>query len=265
MYTIACCSFKGGTAKTSTVLHLGVFLAKKFNKRVLLIDFDAQANLSTGLGFSTDEDDTMVSVLRDEKTMAEVIKHTHIEGLDIVPGNVYLDGVEATNPIVNDLYGHERLRRAIKKLDYDFIFIDTPPSLGWLTQSAFFASNYSLIAAVPEPYSILALNRLQEYHEKIGGHHSLEILGVVLSFWDERGATNQAFVTAIDQAFPGKLFETKIRRDICVSRSVLRGKPVCDVYPESRAAYDYERLAAEVLKRATGEKEKKKSLEVAYV
>lgn len=265
MVAIACCSFKGGTAKTSTVLHLGVYLAKKFKKKVLLIDFDAQANLSTGLGFSSDDNDTMVSVLREEKTMDEVIKHSHIPGLDIVCANVYLDGVEATTPIVNDLYGHERLRRAISGLDYDFIFIDTPPSLGWLTQSAFFAANYSLIAAVPEPYSILALNRLQEYHEKIGGHHTLEILGVVLSFWDERGATNQAFVNAIDQAFPDKLFNTKIRRDISVSRSVLRGKPVCDVYPDSRAAYDYERLAAEVVKRVTGEKEKKKSLEAAYV
>lgn len=265
MHTIACCSFKGGTAKTSTVMHLGVFLAKKFHKRVLLIDFDAQANLSTGLGFSSDEEDTMVAVLREEKTMQEVIKHSHIKGLDVVPGNVYLDGVEATAPIVNDLYGHERLRRAIAGLDYDFVFIDTPPSLGWLTQSAFFAANYSMIAAVPEPYSILALNRLQEYHEKIGGHHTLEILGVVLSFWDERGATNQAFINAIDQAFPNKLFDTKIRRDISVSRSVLRGKPVCDVYPESRAAYDYERLAAEVVKRITGEKEKKKSLEAMHV
>ena len=265
MHIIACCSFKGGTAKTSTVLHLGVFLAKKFNRKVLLIDFDAQANLSTGVGFSSDEDETMVSILREEKTIDQVIKKTHIDGLDIIPANVYLDGVEATSPIVNDLYGHERLRRAVKDLDYDFIFIDTPPSLGWLTQSAFFAANYSLIAAVPEPYSILALNRLQEYHEKISGHHSLDILGVVLSFWDERGATNQAFVNAIDVAFPNKLFDTKIRRDISVSRSVLRGKPVCDVYPDSRAAYDYERLAAEVIKKITGEKEKKKSLEAAYV
>lgn len=265
MHTIACCSFKGGTAKTSTVLHLGVYLAKKFQKKVLLIDFDAQANLSTGLGFSSDDDDTMVSVLKEEKTITEVIKQSHIPGLDIVPANVYLDGVEATSPIVNDLYGHERLRRMIKDLDYDFIFIDTPPSLGWLTQSAFFAANHSLIAAVPEPYSILALNRLQEYHEKIGGHHTLEILGVVLSFWDERGATNQAFMNAIELAFPNKLFDTKVRRDICVSRSVLRGKPVCDIYPQSRAAYDYERLAAELMKRISGEKEKKKSLEAAYV
>lgn len=263
MNIIACCSFKGGTAKTSTVLHLGVNLAKQYQKKVLLIDFDAQSNLSTGLGFSTDTYDTMVPVLQGEKKVEEVIKHTHIPTLDIIPANVFLDGVEATHPIVNDLYGHERLRRSIKDLDYDFVFIDTPPSLGWLTQSAFFAANYSIICAVPEPYSILALNRLKEYHERIQEHHALEILGVVLSFWDARGATNNAFVHAVEGAFESKLFETKIRRDISVSRSVLKGLPVGDVFPESRAAYDYERLAHEFLKRIEESKQiKAESLHV---
>ncbi len=248
MVTIACCSFKGGTAKTSTVLHLGAHLAKK-GKRVLLVDFDAQANLSTGLGLSADSLDTMVPVLQGERKAVEVIQKTYIPGLDAIAANVFLDGVEATHPIVNDLYGHERLKRALMKLDYDYVFIDTPPSLGWLTQSAFFAANYSIICAVPEPYSILALNRLKEYHERIQEHHKLEILGVILSFWDIRGATNHAYVNAIEGAFPGKLFEAKIRRDIMVSRAVLKGEAVFDAYPGSRAAYDFERLGDEFLRR----------------
>lgn len=249
MNVIACCSFKGGTAKTSTVLHIGVYLAKKFRKKVLLIDFDAQANLSTGLGFSSDTHATMATVLQGEKKIIDVIQKTHIEGLDIVTANVFLDGIEATSPIVNDLYGHERLRNAIKNLDYDFVFIDTPPSLGWLTQSAFFAANYSIICAVPEPYSILALNRLKEYHERIQDHHNVQLLGVILSFWDLRGATNESYVNAIEAAFPGSLFEAKIRRDVSVSRAVLKGLPVCDAFPQSRACYDYERLTAEFFKR----------------
>lgn len=248
MNVIACCSFKGGTAKTSTVLHLGVFLAK-MGKRVLLIDFDAQANLSTGLGFSSDTYETMAAVLQGEKKITEVIQKTKTPRLDIVCANVYLDGIEATNPIVGDLYGHERLRKVIKNIDYDYVFIDTPPSLGWLTQSAFFAANFSIICAVPEPYSILALNRLKEYHERILDHHHVELFGVVLSFWDQRGTTNTAYVNAINAAFPDKLFDAKIRRDIAVSRAVLKGEPVCDAFPDSRASYDYERLAAEFLKR----------------
>jgi len=249
MEIIACCSFKGGTAKTSTVLHLGVYLAQQYKKKVLLIDFDAQANLSTGLGFNTDSLDTMVPVLQGTKTMKEVIRNTAIEGLDIVLANVFLDGVEATSPIVNDLYGHERLRKAIEALDYDFVFIDTPPSLGWLTQSAFFAATYSIICAVPEPYSILALNRLKEYHERIQDHHELEILGVILSFWDPRGSTNTAFVNAIESAFADRLFDAKVRRDVVVPRSVLKGEPVSIAYPDSRAAYDYKMLTAEFIKR----------------
>ena len=249
MDILASCSFKGGTAKTSTVMHLAVNLVRKHGKKVLLVDFDAQANLSTGMGFSSDQFNTMVAVLQEEKTIKEVIQHTHIDRLDIVTANVYLDGVEATSPIVNDLYGHERLRKALDGLDYDIVFIDTPPSLGWLTQSAFFASTHSLICAVPEPYSILALNRLKEYHDQIRAHHQLEILGVVLSFWDERGATNEAYRKAIEKAFPGKLFEAKIRRDISVSRAVLQGKPVGDMFPNSRASYDYERLTREFYKK----------------
>ena len=137
MDIVACCSFKGGTAKTSTVLHLGVLLAKKFGKKILLVDFDSQANLSTGLGFSSDTYDTMASVLQGGKKSEEVIQRSGVDGLDIICGSVFLDGIEATSPIVSDLYGHERLRNALRGLDYDFIFIDTPPSLGWLTQSAF--------------------------------------------------------------------------------------------------------------------------------
>ena len=244
------CSFKGGTAKTSTCLHLGAALAKFEKKRVLLIDFDAQANLSAGLGLGVDHLDTMARVLKEEKGVEEVIQQTMVKNLDIIPANIYLDGIESTAPIVGDLYGHERLRKSISHLDqYHYIFIDTPPSLGWLTQSALFAAHHSLICAIPEAYSILALNRLREYHEQIRENHPLELLGVVLSFWSERGSTNEAFVDAIELAFPAKLFPSKIRRDIAVSRAVLRGMPVFELTSNSRAGEDYKALSRDFLAR----------------
>jgi chromosome partitioning protein len=251
MKTITLCSFKGGTTKTSTALHLGAALSAFHNKRVLLIDFDPQANLSTGLGVGTDNLNTMVQVLQGEKIIKEVIHGTMIEGLDLIPANTYLDQIEASAPLVSDPYAHERLRKSLKNLDYDFIFIDIPPSLGWLCQSAFYASQHSLICSVPEPYSVLALHRLAKYHQAINENHTMTILGVLFSLWDERGATNKAFIEGVESVFPGKLFETRIRRDIKVNRAILQGLPVFKTDPNSRVAKDYKACAEEFLKRIT--------------
>ena len=249
MRTIVLCGFKGGTARTSTTLHLGSALALFHGKKVLLVDFDPQANLSTGLGLGTDNLETMVPVLQGEKSIRDVVKETAIPGLFVVPSNTYLDQIEATAPLVTDPYAHERLRKALRSLEYDFCFIDIPPSLGWLCQSAFFAAQYSMICCVPEPYSVLALHRLAKYHNAINEHHTLEVLGVLFSMWDERGATNKAFIEGVESVFPEKVFQQKIRRDISVSRSVLHGQPVFDAFPKSRVAQDYQLFAEEFLRR----------------
>jgi chromosome partitioning protein len=252
MRTYVFCSFKGGTAKTSSALHIGACLAKSYGKRVLLIDFDSQANLSTGLGVGPDSFDTMVPVLQGKKRASEVIRSTCIEGLDLIAANTFLDGVEASAPLVSDLYAHERLRKSLTYLPYDFCLIDTPPSLGWLTQAAFYAAHGSVICAIPEPYSILAMNRLKEYHAMIQEHHSVVCTGVILSFWDDRGAVNGPFLKAIQSAFPELVFDAKIRRDIAVNRAILQGKPVIETEAKSRASLDYQQLTKEFLQRAQG-------------
>lgn len=249
MRTYVFCSFKGGTAKTSSSLHLGACLAKYHQKRVLLVDFDSQANLSTGLGIGPDCLDTMVPVLQGRKKALEVIQRTSIPGLDLIPANTFLDGIESNAPLVSDLYAHERLRKALSGLPYDFCLIDTPPSLGWLTQSAFYASEGSIVCAVPEPYSILAMNRLKEYHAAIQERHPLANAGVIITFWDERGAANGVFLDAIQAAFPHLLYQSKVRRDIAVNRAVLQGKPVIETEEKSRASLDYQELTKEFLRR----------------
>lgn len=245
------CSFKGGTAKTSTSMHIAACLAKYHKKKVLLIDFDHQANLSTGLGISVDNLQTMVPVLQGEVNIRSVIQNTSIERLSIISANAYLDGIERTPQLGNDPYAHERLRRSLVTVqeDFDFCFIDTPPSLGWLTQSAFFAAHYSVICVIPEAYSVIALRRLKEFHESINQYHNIDVFGVILSFWDERGAVNKAFLGEINSSFPNKLFNLKIRRDITVSRAVLEGQPVIETDESSRASQDYKVLAEEFLSR----------------
>jgi len=252
MTTICVSSFKGGTAKTSTSLHLGSALCRFHKKRVLLIDFDAQANLTTGLGFDPDEQDGMAPVLQGEKSIHDVILHTCIPNMDIVPADTWLERVEVSGSLAADRYSHERLKEILRHLDYDFILIDTPPSLSWLTESALIASKYSLVCATPEFYSVKGLQRLSLFINTISERHGVKILGVALSFWNPRGKSNDAFLHVIEETFPGKLLQAKVRRDIAVSEATIYGKPIFDTEPKSRASLDYMALTEEILQRTLG-------------
>lgn len=249
MHRIAISSFKGGTAKTSTALHLGSALAKFHKQKVLLIDFDAQANLTTGLGFDPDENDSMASVLQGNKSLKDVIKKTSVKNLDLVPADTWLERVEVTGTLAADRYSHERLRDILHDAPYDYIIIDTPPSLCWLTESALIAAQHALVCATPEFYSIKGLERLSQFMESIGQRHPLNLLGVILSFWNSRGKSNAAFLEVIEKTFPNKLLKAKVRRDISVSEASVFGKPIFDTVPGSRAAEDYISITKEIVKR----------------
>jgi chromosome partitioning protein len=251
MPTITVSSFKGGTAKTSSSLNLGAALAKFHKQKVLLIDFDAQANLTTGLGYDPDAHDSLATVLQGKKKASEVILPTSHPRLSLIPADTWLERVEVTEALAADRYSHERLRELLKPLvkDYDTILIDTPPSLCWLTESALIASQFALVAATPEFYSVKGLQRLSQFMEGISERHSLDVLGVVLSFWNPRGKSNTAFLDVIEETFPGKILKSKVRRDISVSEATIYGKPIFETSPASRAAEDYTALAKELLKR----------------
>lgn len=246
---IAVCSFKGGTAKTSTTLHLGASLAAQHNKKTLLIDFDSQANLTTGLGFDPDEFDSLAPVLQGSKSINEVILQTEVKKLDLIPADTWLERVEVTGPLASDRYSHERLREVIDPLDYDFIIIDTPPSLCWLTESSLIAANQALVCATPEFYSVKGLERLSLFIENLSQRHPLNILGVALSFWNNRGKSNKEFLDVVERTFPNKALKAKVRRDITISEASIYGKPVFETAPQSRGAQDYTSLSKEILKR----------------
>lgn len=249
MKVISISSFKGGTAKTSTSLHIGSALALFHKKRVLLIDFDAQANLTTGLGFDPDEQDSMAPVLQGEKPITEVILNTCIENMDIIPADTWLERVEVSGSLAADRYSHERLKEILRDLPYDVVLIDTPPSLCWLTESSLIASNYSLVCATPEFYSVKGLQRLSLFINNISDRHGTKVLGVALSFWNPRGKSNDAFLKVIEQTFPGKLLHAKVRRDIAVSEATIYGKPIFETAPQARASKDYMDLTSEILTR----------------
>jgi chromosome partitioning protein len=247
--TIAISSFKGGTAKTSTALHVGAALANFHQKKVLLIDFDSQANLTTGLGFDPDEQDSLAPVLQGNRPIQEVILSTPVRGLDLIPADTWLERVEVTGALAADRYSHEKLKDLIRGLSYDYIIIDTPPSLCWLTESALIAATEALVCATPEFYSVKGLQRLSLFMNNIAERHPFSILGVTLSFWNVRGKSNHAFLEVIEGAFPGKILEAKIRRDSAVHEASIYGRPVFETAAKSRAAEDYRALAEEVLSR----------------
>lgn len=249
MKVISVSSFKGGTAKTSTSLHIGSALAMFHKKRVLLIDFDAQANLTTGLGFDPDEQDSIAPVLQGEKSIQEVILATCVPNMHIVPADTWLERVEVSGALAADRYSHERLKEILRDLPYDFILIDTPPSLCWLTESSLIASTYSLVCATPEFYSVKGLQRLSLFINNISERHGTKVLGVALSFWNPRGKSNDAFLKVIEQTFPGKLLQAKVRRDIAVSEATIYGKPIFETSPNARASSDYMDLTSELLAR----------------
>jgi chromosome partitioning protein len=247
--TIAVSSFKGGTAKTSTVLHLGAALAKFHKKRVLLIDFDAQANLTTGLGYDPDSQESLAPVLQGTKRIDDVILSTSHPDLFLIPADTWLERVEVTGSLAADRYSHERLRELLRPLKYDIVIIDTPPSLCWLTESALIASQDALVCATPEFYSVKGLQRLALFMKNISQRHPFHVLGIILSFWNHRGKSNQTFLEVIESTFPGKLLENKIRRDISVSEASVFGKPIFETAPSSRASEDYIALTKELLSR----------------
>jgi chromosome partitioning protein len=251
MATITVSSFKGGTAKTSTSLNLGAAFARSHRQKVLLIDFDAQANLTTGLGYDPDSHDSLAPVLQGKKTVREVLLPTSHPRLFLIPADTWLERVEVTEALAADRYSHERLRELLKPLtqEFDTIIIDTPPSLCWLTESALIASDFALIAATPEFYSVKGLQRLSQFVQGIKTRHSLDILGVILSFWNPRGKSNTSFLDVIEETFPGKILSSKVRRDISVSEASIYGKPIFETAPASRAAEDYTALAKELVKR----------------
>ncbi|WP_420421655.1 ParA family protein [Simkania sp.] len=247
MNVISVCSFKGGTAKTSITLNLGAALAIKHGKRVLMIDFDAQANLTAGLGFDPDNHDSLASVLQDKKEVSEVIVETPIKNLDLIPADTWLERIEVTGNLASDRYSHEKLKKILEHVDYDYVLVDTPPSLCWLTESALIAATHALVCATPEFYSIKGLQRLSYFMHYISERHPFDLLGVVLSFWNPRGKSNEGFISVVNETFPEKLLKTKIRRDIAVSEAAIHGKPVFEMRPSSRAAEDFTNLTSEVL------------------
>ncbi|MCI7412828.1 MAG: AAA family ATPase [Hornefia butyriciproducens] len=249
---IAIFNQKGGVGKTTTNINLGACLALK-GKRVLMLDIDPQGNTTSGIGVSKKELEYTVYelLIEDNFDPRDAVLHTSVENLDLIPANVDLAGAEIE---MVQLEGREkRLQKAINKIrnDYDYIFIDCPPSLGLLTINSLSAVESVLIPIQCEFYALEGVSQLMSTIELVRKNlkPDLEVEGVVLSMFDGRTNLSIQVVQEVKKYFGAKVYSTVIPRNIRLAEAPSFGMPIVEYDPRSKGAEAYREFAEEFLER----------------
>jgi len=253
---LAVANQKGGVGKTTTSINLATALAA-VGRHVLVIDFDAQGNASTGLGITRPERRlTSYDVVVDDVPLEEAVLETLVPRLDIIPGDENLSGVEIE--LAADPKRSYRLRDAIHSYieragptQYDFILIDCPPSLSALTLNAMTAADALLVPLQCEFLALEGLSQLLRTVEVVrtGLNPSLEIQGVVLTMYDRRNNLSDQVADEVRGFFGNKVYSTVIPRNVRLSEAPSFGKPALLYDYRCPGSEAYIRLASEVLQR----------------
>ncbi|HDD31743.1 MAG TPA: ParA family protein [Thermococcus litoralis] len=246
MPAISIANQKGGVGKSTTAINLSAALALK-GKRVLLVDMDPQGATTVGLGLRN-ANPTIYNVILDEAEIEDVIIPTQIEGLELIPSNIALSGAEIE---LSSQIGREYiLRNKLAKIKdkYDYVIIDTPPSLGILTMNSLVASDEVIIPIQAEYYALegigLLLKAIKLVRERLG--IPLEIRGFLITMFDKRTNLSKEVKEEVRRIFGEKVFRTMIPRNVKLAEAPSHGKPIFLYAPDSRGAKAYMKLAEEV-------------------
>lgn len=248
---IAVVNQKGGTAKTTTAVNLGAYLAMA-GRRVLLVDMDPQGNATSGVGIEKRNVDACIyRVLIEEIPMSQAILPSGVEGMEVVPATLNLAGAEIE--LVSVMSREHRLRNALAELRsvYDYVLIDCPPSLGLLTLNALTAANSVLVPIQCEFYALEGLGQLTHTIEMVRRHlnPALALEGVVLTMFDSRTNLSQQVEDDVRRNLGAEVFSTVIPRNVRLSEAPSYGQPIPLYDDKSKGADAYRSLAKEIMNR----------------
>lgn len=250
---VAIANQKGGVGKTTTAVNLSACLALR-GERVLLVDLDAQANATSGLGLEKTEGGSVYRPLLGEGNVAERIRPTSIERLSIVPSEFDLCGAEIELARSEDyLNGLKRALTPVRDSgEFDLIVIDCAPSLGILTLNAFGVADHLIVPLQCEYFAlegIAMVTRILQQVREGGLNPNLQLLGVVMTMFDGRTKLANNVVAEVRAHFGDRMFETLIPRTTRLAEAPSHGQPIVTYDPYSAGAAAYEVLAGEVAGR----------------
>lgn len=256
MRSIALLNQKGGVGKTTTTANLSACLAM-LGKKVLVVDMDPQANLSVHLGIDINNLSCSVyGLIMGRCKPEEVILHSEIKGMDIIPADIDLSGaeIELVGVVGRETVLKEYLGGVLEQ--YDYVLFDCPPSLGLLTLNVLTLVHEIFIPVQTEFFALRGVGKLLDTFEVVRKrlNNDLEITGIILCMYSSRTRLGNEVVEKIREHFEDRVFNTIIRKNVKLSESPSHGKPIVSYAPGSSGSADYMALAEEVIQQENGKK-----------